>query len=132
MLQLPGILQKVDTEQDRRDLRLSQIKDLRNQSANKEKLPILQVDKNLFIVFPNEQQKISKDTEYNSFKKQLVITLLTKRIKIVVFIQICKVHLGWHEAVLGPVRGGEEQEVRTGFIIHEIFFMSSHLMKDSS
>ena len=103
MLQLPGILQKVDTEQDRRDLRLSQIKDLRNQSANKEKLPILQVDKNLFIVFPNEQQKISKDTEYNSFKKQLVITLLTKRIKIVVFIQICKVHLGWHEAVLGPV-----------------------------
>ena len=49
MLQLSGILQKVDTEQDRRHLCLSQIKDVRNQSANKKKLSILQVEINLFI-----------------------------------------------------------------------------------
>ena len=63
MLQLSGILQKVNTEQDRRDLCLSQIKDLRNQSANKEELSILQVEKNGFIVFKIEQQKTPKDTQ---------------------------------------------------------------------
>ena len=50
MLQLSGILQEVHTEQDRRDLRLPQVKDLRNQSANKEKLSILQVEKKLCII----------------------------------------------------------------------------------
>ena len=58
MLQLSGILQEVHTEQDRRDLRLPQVKDLRNQSANKEKLSILQVEKNVFFVSKIEQQKI--------------------------------------------------------------------------
>ena len=57
MLQLSGILQEVHTEQDRRDLRLPQVKDLRNQSANKEKLSILQVEKNVFFVSKIEQQK---------------------------------------------------------------------------
>ena len=63
MLQLSGILQEVDTEQDGPDLRLSQVQDLRNQSANKEELSILQVEKNGFIVFKIEQQKTPKDTQ---------------------------------------------------------------------